>query len=120
MLASPRTRPAAQPWPDDVPCIYGSCCVERVDFDWDDENIGHIDEHHVTPEEVEEAFADPDRMPATAHRGPHGQRRRGFFGATEDGRVLAVFFEDRRGMVRVATARDVTEAEFEQYNRRLR
>jgi hypothetical protein len=41
-----------------------------ITFDWDEENIRHIDYHDVVPEEVEDAFADPDRIPATAHRGP--------------------------------------------------
>ena len=94
--------------------------MPAITFDWDEENIRHIDYHDVVPEEVEDAFADPDRIPATAHRGPRGQPRRAFIGATDDGRVLTVVYEGRDLMLRVVTARDATNREYQQYVSRLR
>jgi uncharacterized DUF497 family protein len=94
--------------------------IPAVTFDWDEENVRHIDDHDVLPDEVEDAFADPDRIPATAHRGPRGQPRRAFIGATDEGRVLTVVYEGRGQMLRVVTARDATDREYQQYTDRLR
>ena len=90
-------------------------------FDWDDDNVDHIStRHNVEPYEVEEAFADPDRLPISAHQGPMGERRSGIIGATEDGRVPTVVFTVRDERVRVVTARDATENEYHRYLRRVR
>jgi len=105
---------------DTIFSYYYCRYMPAVTFDWDDENTHHIDHHDVLPDEVEEAFADPDRIPATAHRGPRGQPRRAFIGATEEGRVLTVIYESRGQMLRVVTARDATEREYQQYAGRLR
>src|SRR5712691_1636425 len=75
-------------------------------FVWDEENVRHIVDHGVTPEEVEEALTDPpvvfrgrdDRYLA------HGQ--------TQGGRLLfAVYATRPRGTIRVITARDMKKSE---------
>lgn len=79
-----------------------------MNFDWDFANLEHIARHRVEPEEAEEAVTDPAALETPAHRGPLGQRRYGVIGATEAGRVLAIFYEFRRERLRVVTVRDAT------------
>lgn len=54
------------------------------EFEWDDDNIGHISRHDVEPWEAEEAILDPDRAGASA-RNVRGERRYAVVGATELG-----------------------------------
>jgi uncharacterized DUF497 family protein len=89
-------------------------------FEWDDANVYHLEPHRVTPDEVEQAFADPDALRIHAHRGPRGERRRGIIGTTEVGRLLTVFYTNRNGLIRVVTARDADDDEADQYNRHNR
>lgn len=77
----------------------------RGEFEWDDDNIGHIARHDVEPWEAEEATQDTDRV--------HFRTRSGrifVIGMTEAGRMLAVVLERKeRSWSRVVTARDVIE-----------
>ncbi len=66
---------------------------------WDDEAIAHIARHGVEPWEVEEALADSDRRKFSAYYAP-GDRRMGFIGKTEDGRVLVVVLRRPRASAR--------------------
>ena len=71
-------------------------------FEWDDDNIFHIERHEFTPEEVEEVFAGDHKVRRTR------QKLYIALGATLDGRLAFVVF--RRlpgGLVRVITARDM-------------
>lgn len=88
-----------------------------MEFDWDAHNEEHIARHHVTADEAEEAVLDPSRVPFTAHRGPHGQRRAALVGATEAGRLLFVVLEKRGQAFRVVTARDAQPSEKRRYRR---
>ena len=75
-------------------------------FDWDEENIAHIEKHAFTPEEVEEVFASDHRVRRAR------ERRYIALGETLDGRLAFVVF--RRlpgGVVRVITARDMDKSE---------
>jgi uncharacterized DUF497 family protein len=73
-------------------------------FDWDDANSAHIARHGVTPEEVEQAFAnDPLVVLATEKR--TGEERVVCAGLTGAGRALQFVYTIRRGKVRVITAR---------------
>jgi uncharacterized DUF497 family protein len=87
-------------------------------FDWDEENAGHISRHGVSPDEVEDALLDPDRIGAVAY-GLGGERRWAYVGSTAPGRTLLVVVTHRRRRLRVVTARDATERERRQYRRGL-
>jgi uncharacterized protein len=84
-------------------------------FDWDDDNVDHIERHGVEPWETEEAAEDRHRIPFPAHSG-----RLGLIGRTEDGRFLVVILERLSRGWRVVTARDATSAEKRIYRRRSR
>ena len=82
-------------------------------FEWDDDNVFHIERHEFTPEEVEEVFA-----------GDHKARRTRLkryiaLGETLDGRLaLAVFRRLSGGRVRVITARDMDASERRLFRRK--
>ena len=86
------------------------------EFDRDEASIGHIAEHAVTPEEVEEALSDPHRIPAPAYS-TETERRFGAVDATDDGRILFVVYARRAGRVRVITAREASGRQQAQYRR---
>jgi uncharacterized DUF497 family protein len=82
-------------------------------FEWDDDNIFHIERHEFTPEEVEEVFAGNHKVRRT------GQKRYIGLGETLDGRLAFVVF--RRlpgGLVRVITARDMDAGERRLFRRK--
>ncbi|MFN8633574.1 MAG: BrnT family toxin [Chloroflexota bacterium] len=81
-------------------------------FEWDDDNEDHIARHGVETWEAEDAMSDRHQARIPAHSG-----RRGILGRTQDGRLLAVFFERRGSWVRVVTARDATATETRSYRR---
>jgi uncharacterized DUF497 family protein len=88
-------------------------------FDWDEDNVGHLNRHWLVPEEVEDALLDPDRVGLPAY-GRGSERRSAYIGATAPGRTLFVVVTHRRRRVRVVTAREATERERRQYRRGLR
>ena len=72
-------------------------------FDWDEANTVHIARHNVTPQEVEQAFANnPLVVLATQKRG--GEERVLCAGLTDAGRPLQFVYTIRREKVRVITA----------------
>lgn len=72
-------------------------------FDWDEANTGHIARHGVTPQEVEQAFAnDPLAVLATQKRS--GEERVLCAGLTDAGRPLQFVYTIRGGKIRVITA----------------
>jgi uncharacterized DUF497 family protein len=82
-------------------------------FDWDDDNIFHIERHEFTPEEVEEVFASSYKVRRT------GQKLYIALGETLDGRLAFVVF--RRlggGVVRVVAARDMEDKERRLFRRK--
>ena len=75
-------------------------------FEWDSDNVFHIERHQFTPEEVEEVFASGHQVRRTR------QERYVALGETLDGRLAFVVFRRlARGLVRVITARDMDPAE---------
>lgn len=75
-------------------------------FEWGEAIVTHIVRHGVNPEEVEEACANR----------PYVLKGRGgrylAYSQTSDGRYLFVVLRYRgRGLIRVVTARDMTDAE---------
>jgi len=82
-------------------------------FDWDVHNIGHIAEHGVMPQEVEEAVRrNHVIVPAVARA---GEKRGKLFAKTAAGRYLVVVFTIRRKRFRTVTAYTMNAAERRRY-----
>ena len=76
------------------------------DFEWDEENIEHIADHGVSPEEVEEACYNKPYV-LKGRRGAYL-----IYSQTSDGRyLLTVGRYKGQGIIRVITARDMSDAE---------
>ncbi len=76
-------------------------------FDWDSANLGHIAEHNVAPEEVEEVLlGDPLELGFQADEGD--EERWLFLGETARGRILQVVITLRGERIRVVTAYDAS------------
>jgi uncharacterized DUF497 family protein len=88
-----------------------------VAFEWDDDNVGHIAEHGVTPDEAEEVFADPRRRGLPAYD-TLPERRLGVIGETYDGRLLVVIYTHRNRLIRVITVRRPDPTERRKYRRK--
>jgi uncharacterized DUF497 family protein len=82
-------------------------------FEWDDDNVLHIERHDFTPEEVEEVFAGNHRLRRSR------EKRYIALGRTLEGRFAFVVF--RRlpgGIIRVITARDMDDGERRLFRRK--
>ena len=82
-------------------------------FDWDDQNVLHIERHQFSPEEVEEVFGGDYKV---------RRARQGLYialGETLDGRLAFVVFRRlSKGVIRVVTARDMENNERRLYRRK--
>jgi len=79
---------------------------------WDDWNVGHIAEHSVTPEEVEEVCYSEWRWNRRGRR-----EKRYVLGQTEDGRYLSIILAPRGGgAFYPITARDMDHKERRLYS----
>ena len=82
-------------------------------FDWDDDNIEHIQHHDFTPEEVEEVFAGAYKVRRAR------QRLYIALGETLDGRLAFIVFRRlTKGVARVITARDMEANERRLFRRK--
>ena len=80
-------------------------------FDWNDANIEHIARHNVTTDEAEETF-----LYALIRKGRDGRLL--VYGVTDSGRyLLVVTVLKQDGVVRVITARDMSDSEKRYYLR---
>ena len=70
--------------------------------------------HRVEPEEVEEAFLDPNAYTSRTGRGK-GTRRYLMIARTDSGRYLRIFFERLPEGTRVVTAFDATNSDYRLY-----
>jgi uncharacterized DUF497 family protein len=76
--------------------------MTKPEFDWDEENIGHIAKHNVAPEEVEEVIlGDPLDIGFDI---VDGEERWSYLGDTNDGRILRATITLRGKRMRVVTA----------------
>ena len=76
--------------------------MDRVEFDWDHANVGHIADHDVTPEEAEEAIlGDPLDIEFNV---VEGEDRWTYIGETNEGRILWLAITLRGERVQVVTA----------------
>ena len=90
---------------------YGVCILvlvaDALSFDWDDANVGHVAGHSVTPEEVEQVFAnDPMDLDADV---VDGEERYTGVGHTKRLRVLVLVWTMRGDATRPITAFDASE-----------
>ena len=91
--------------------------IRFIGFEWDDYNEGHIAEHNVSPEEVEECFFNP----YVWKRKKRSRKRYYLYGQTNGGRYLFIVFElYPSGIVRPISARDMEEAERRYFKRQRR
>ena len=82
-------------------------------FDWDEQNVLHIERHQFSPEEVEEVFAGGYKVRRTR------QRLYIALGETLDGRLAFVVFRRLpKGLIRVITARDMEDSERRLFRRK--
>ncbi len=75
-----------------------------IEFDWDAENILHIAQHNVTPDEVEYVLSHPTAD--FGYQEGYEEDRFAEAGATRTGRVLEVITNPRGHKTRVVTAYD--------------
>jgi uncharacterized protein len=88
-------------------------------FEWDGANADHLLEHGVSPDEAEEALADPRRRPAAAYQVEGQPKRYAVIGATETRRVLfVVYHRIAKQSFRVISARDADRVERRRYRRK--
>jgi len=82
-------------------------------FDWDDDNVLHIERHQFTPNEVEEVFAGDYKVRRTR------QKLYIALGESFDGRLAFVVFRRlSAGLIRVITARDMDHSERRLFRRK--
>ncbi|MDO8676000.1 MAG: BrnT family toxin [Candidatus Omnitrophota bacterium] len=82
-------------------------------FKWDLNNISHITEHHVAPDEAEEACYNNPLIFKT------GLGRYCLLGRTDGGRYLTIIADlMKKETVRVITAWDMSQAERKRFYRR--
>lgn len=85
------------------------------EFEWDEHNEDKLlERHNVSALEAEQCFANPNT-----------RRREGdallLMGVTDDGRLLFLVYEQKpKGVVRVYSAREMTEKERRTYRRNVR
>jgi uncharacterized protein len=87
--------------------------MRRFEFEWDDGNVGHIAHHNVTPGEAEEVFESKYYLTRTWNS------RYIAMGHTGAGRYLICVFERiGSGLIRIVTARDMSEGDRKLYKRK--
>jgi hypothetical protein len=89
--------------------------ADEIRFDWDEANVEHIARHNVTPQEVEQMFANGVQDAGFEHS--EGEDRYSVIGHTNSLRVLLMVWTYRNGLVRPITAREVGKRMRENYFR---
>jgi uncharacterized protein len=84
-------------------------------FIWDYDNLNHIAEHDLSPEEVESAL-DGFTLPVE-YQDWHSEERFAEVGITANGRVLLIFTTWRGIDIRVVTAYDAPKESIKEYFR---
>lgn len=88
--------------------------LAMFEFDWDEHNQAHVEDHGVFDYEVEECFEDKHRVSVTVYN-TETEKRRGLLGKTAGNRVLFIVYTMRDGRIRVVTARGAEEKERRRY-----
>jgi uncharacterized DUF497 family protein len=88
--------------------------MEITEFEWDDDNVGHVARHNVTPDEVEDIAFDDEPWVKNGRGGT-----RYMLGCTIAGRYLfVVYILKSKGCARVVTAMDMDDKTRRLYKRR--
>jgi hypothetical protein len=74
---------------------------ERLEFEWDAANTGHIARHGITPREAEQAMVNDPVEVRSAVRGTEFRTLR--LGQTDAGRYLTLIYTRRGGQIRMVT-----------------
>jgi uncharacterized protein len=99
-----------------VRCIASDYNLDVREIRWTDKSEDHIAAHNVTPDEVEQVLYTRPRL---VLKGPEGTEY--VFGTTDGGRyLLVVLTESIDGRAYVVTARDMTDAERQAFQRKGR
>lgn len=89
--------------------------MRRARFEWDQQNLAHLARHGVDWDEAEAVLAHDPLILRTA------DDRYLAYGQTDEGRFLLVVCIRKPGpLIRVITARDLTDREKKRYRRRRR
>jgi uncharacterized DUF497 family protein len=87
--------------------------ISDAGFKWDEQNLEHIAQHMVGPDEAEAVLGNKPRVLRT------GDGKYLAYGQTDDGRYLLVVYVVRPGpLIRVITARDMDTSEKKQHRGR--
>jgi uncharacterized DUF497 family protein len=76
--------------------------MQSLEFDWDDDNIGHLALRGIKPENAEQVILNRPLDLSTELRS--GEERVAQVGETDEGRILIVISTMRGGKIRVVTA----------------
>lgn len=76
--------------------------MDRLQFDWDAGNVGHLRRHRVAPEEFEELLL--NETLELEYETETGEERYKSLGSTRKGRVLIAVWTVRGGRIRAITA----------------
>lgn len=94
---------------------------DRDDFEWDENNEGHIADHNVDPYEAEEAATDRGAIIWRDGNDRFGNPRYLCIGKTEDGRILFLVMDRKEGSRwRVGSAREAGPRPRKVYRKRNR
>jgi len=92
-----------------------------ITFEWDpDKARNNLAKHGVSFEEATTAFADPLGRIIDDPRHSTGEQRLVLIGYSRNNQLLAVMFTERRKNLRLISARTVTRAERDTYEKRSR
>jgi len=91
------------------------------EFEWDEDNEGHIGKHNVDPYEAEQAATDPEAIMWRQGNDTFGNARYLCIGKTEDGRILFLVMDRKAARRwRVGSARTAGPGPRKAYRRRNR
>ena len=85
-----------------------------AEFDWDEANVAHIAERHITISEVQSVFRDDAAVAVPAYNTPT-EVRFAIAGMAETQRFLTVIYTWRGPKIRSITARPASRRERMQY-----
>ena len=85
-------------------------------FEWDPEKAAaNVEKHGVSFEEAATVFGDPLGKIVDDPRHSIGEKRVALMGRSDQDRLLAVMYTERRDVVRIISARSVTRREQKDY-----
>jgi uncharacterized DUF497 family protein len=92
--------------------------MDEPELEWDDDNIEHLAQHGITPDEVEELFEGPI---IRRRGGTDAPDRFRVLGRTAAGRRLALVIQQKRpGLIRPFTGWEMRPDERELYDRQVK